>query len=255
MRVVTVRAQVAAWLSRVPAVGEPGLSVTVLRFDQRRVRLVLHAGSSDPGGSGWTHGAAVSGREVHRLAAAFNGGFRLSTGTGGFVANGHVAVPLQANAASIVTYKNGRTSIGAWGVEVPARRRPIASVRQNLRLLIDKGQAAGTVDTCGAACWGATLGGGSDVARAGLGITAGGRLLWAAGERLSVRALADALLRAGARRAVELDINPQWVAGYLYVHRPGHAVKPVAMVPGQNGIPGSFLSPYSRDFFTIVAPR
>jgi hypothetical protein len=57
---------------------------------------------------------------------------------------------------------------------------------------------------------------------------------------------------AGVQRAVELDINPEWVAGYLYVH---HGSGPVAVpvVPGQTGIPGALLSPYSRDFFTVLS--
>jgi hypothetical protein len=53
-------------------------------------------------------------------------------------------------------------------------------------------------------------------------------------------------------RAVELDINPEWVAGYLYRHH-GGALKPVPALAAQQGIPGQFLAPWSRDFFTIVA--
>jgi hypothetical protein len=48
-----------------------------------------------------------------------------------------------------------------------------------------------------------------------------------------------------------LDINPEWVAGYLYVHRRGPIAVPV--VPGQVGIPGRLLAPYGRDFFTVLA--
>jgi hypothetical protein len=55
-------------------------------------------------------------------------------------------------------------------------------------------------------------------------------------------------------RAVELDINPEWVAGYLYGHRSrAGTLAPVAVVPGQQGIPGQDLAPWSRDFFTIAA--
>ncbi len=51
-------------------------------------------------------------------------------------------------------------------------------------------------------------------------------------------------------RAVELDINPEWVAAYLYGHRRNHApLVPVPVAPGQPGVPGRFLAPYSRDFF------
>jgi hypothetical protein len=55
-------------------------------------------------------------------------------------------------------------------------------------------------------------------------------------------------------RAVELDINPEWVAGYLYGHRGGPGpLAAVPVVPGQQGIPGQFLEPWSRDFLTIAA--
>ena len=76
--------------------------------------------------------------------------------------------------------------------------------------------------------------------------------MWAAGESLSPAGIARALIGAGVQRAVELDINPMWVAGYLYVRGgPGPSAMPV--VPGQAGISGRFLEPYTRDFFTVLA--
>jgi hypothetical protein len=93
----------------------------------------------------------------------------------------------------------------------------------------------------------------SDPARSALGITTSGHLVWAGGEHLTPSDLASALLGAGVQRAVELDINPAWVAAYLYGHRGGHGpLAPVPVVPGQNGIPGEFLTPWSRDFFTVA---
>jgi hypothetical protein len=241
----TVSGQPVAWLAQRGG-------VTLMRFDQRLARLHLHAGSAEPAGGGWSYGSQISGREVHRLLAAFNGGFRLSYGSVGFMADGRVAVPLTAGLGSIVTYSDGGTQIGAWREGVPARGRRVSSVLQDLNLLVDHSAAAGNVESCATGCWGSTLGGGVDVARSALGITGNGQLVWAAGESLSPSTLAAALIAAGAQRAVELDINPEWVAGYLYVH---HGSGPVAVpvVPGQSGIPGQLLSPYSRDFFTVVA--
>ena len=135
---------------------------------------------------------------------------------------------------------------------MPAPREHVASVRQNLTLLIDHGVASSSIGCL--SCWGATLGGVSDPARSALGITAKGRLVWAGGEHLTPGELADALLGAHVVRAVELDINPEWVAGYLYGHHHGHLpLVPVPVVPGQPGVAGYFLAPYSRDFFTIEA--
>jgi hypothetical protein len=227
--------------------------VTLVRMDQTLVHLALHAGSVDPGGTGWKYGDHVGGNEIHHLILGFNGGFKFSTGAGGFESFGRTAVPLSAGLGSIVTYVNGRTQIGAWGQGVPARGVPIASVRQNLHLLINHGVPDPSVNTCGSTCWGATIGGAAAVARSGLGILGNGQLLWAAGENLTVAQFADAMAAAGVQRGVQLDINPDWVAGYLYVHHATSGPTPVPVVPGQYGIYGHLLGPYSRDFFTVLS--
>jgi hypothetical protein len=227
--------------------------VTLVRMDQRFVHLALHAGSLDPGGSGWRYGDVVAGREIHHLAFGFNGGFKFSTGAGGFFSFGRTAVPLSDGFGSVVTYRDGRSDIGAWRQGVPAGGRSIASVRQNLHLLIDHGQPDGSVTSCGAGCWGATIGGLSAVARSGLGIRAAGQLVWAAGEGLTVAQLAEAMVGAGVQRGVQLDINPDWVAGYLYIHHRTSGPTPIPVVPGQYGIAGQLLQPYTRDFFTVLS--
>jgi hypothetical protein len=68
---------------------------------------------------------------------------------------------------------------------------------------------------------------------------------------LSPADLARGMVGAGVQRAVELDINPAWVAGYLYVHHAGGPTA-VPVLPGQNGIAGQLLAPDSRDFFTVI---
>ena len=235
----------AAWL-------EQASGVTLMRFDQRYVHLTLHAGSDDGGVAGWTYGDQITPREIHVLVAAFNGGFKLTYTNVGFMSGGHVAVALKRGLASIVTYTDGTTAVGAWQEGVPTAGKGIFSVLQNQFLLVDRSVAASNVATCVLACWGHTIRGLTVVARSGLGVNAAGQLVWAAGEQLSPAALAAALIGGGAVRAVELDINPDWVAGYLYVHHPtGPVAAPV--VPGQNGIAGQLLHPYTRDFLAIVA--
>jgi hypothetical protein len=235
----------AAWVSE-------RAGVTLMRFDQGLVHLTLHAGSSDGGEHGWRYGNRISSREIHSLVAAFNGGFKLTYHDVGFLSGHHVAVPLKAGLASIVTYTNGRTDIGAWRAGVPRGGAPVFSVLQNQRLLVDRGVAAGNVESCIVACWGETIGSALSVARSALGVSRSGRLIWAAGEQLTPGPLAHALIAAGAVRAIELDINPFWVAGYLYPHHPsGPSAVPV--VPGQHGIAGQLLEASARDFLAIVA--
>lgn len=241
--VATVAGNVAGWIAQ-----QNG--ATLLRFDQRFVRLDLHAGSQDPGGAGWTYGARMASSERRHVLAAFNGGFELNSVNVGFAEDGRTPVTLKLGLASIVTDRSGTTAIEAWpsGPHPPSS---VFSVLQNLRLLVDGGGVSPTADSCVQQCWGATLGGGTSVPRSALGVTANGQLVFAAGN-LTPGGIGRALAGVGVQRAVELDINPEWVAAYLYVH---HGSGPVAVpaVPGQSGLPGHLLLPYSRDFFTVVS--
>jgi len=243
--VARVGGQPAAWLAQ-------RSGVTLMRFDQGRVHLALHAGSSDGGAAGWTYGDHITEREIHLLLAAVNGGFRLTYRDVGFMSGGHVAVALKAGLASIVTYTDGTTDIGAWRAGVPSAEKRVFSVLQNQRLLVDRGVSAASVADCIIACWGETIGSRTAVARSGLGVTASGQLVWAAGEELLPARLATGLISAGAVRAIELDINPDWVAGYLYVHHRG-GPSPAPVMAGQLGIAGELLEPYTRDFLAFVA--
>jgi hypothetical protein len=243
--VATWRGRTVAWISRLTD------GTTLLSLDQSGLVLHLHSGTADAGASGWRYGPEVTIAEGPGLFAAFNGGFKLSTDSGGFFAFGHSGARIRNGLGSIVTYTNGTTDVGDWGAEVPRPALAVASVRQNLPLLVDHGRAATNVGCLN--CWGATLGGVVDPARSALGITAGGRLIWAGGEHMTTIRLADVLIASHAVRAVELDINPEWVAGYVYGHRGGHGpLAPVSLVAGQAGIPGAYLTPWSRDFFTVV---
>lgn len=76
---VSWRGQTAAWVARSAA------GVALMSFDQQLLGLRLHSGTIDAGSSGWRFGPSVVGAERRRLVAAFNGGFKFSTGAGGFM--------------------------------------------------------------------------------------------------------------------------------------------------------------------------
>ena len=65
------------------------------------------------------------------------------------------------------------------------------------------------------------MGGGYVVPRSGAGVTADGALVYVAGPALTARSSAESLQRAGAVRAMTLDINPEWVTFNFYVHAAG----------------------------------
>jgi len=225
-----------------------GVKVAVAVF-HGPVRYVLHAGSEDPAlpAALVTAGPAVAGTERRQLLAAFNGGFKLSVGAGGYEQEGHVISPLLTGYASLVIDRSGRARIAAWGYGAPARGEAVRSVRQNLRLLVEHGQPAAAAADWYA--WGATLGGGEYVARSALGEDASGDLLYAGSMSASPEDLARALAGHGARIGMELDINPEWVQLDV-ASRPGGPL--TAKVPGQYRPADQYLLGWSRDFITVL---
>ncbi len=92
--------------------------------------------------------------------------------------------------------------------------------------------------------------------RPGLGITANGALVYVGGPGLNITTLADILARAGAVRAMELDINTDWVNLATYAPRtPTGAAAPANgtdLLPGMFGTPARYFeSWWSRDFITM----
>ena len=225
-----------------------GALVTVATF-LGPVRYVLHDGSGDPGPvAGLRAGPAVTGAERARLLAAFNGGFRLAAGVGGYMQEGRVLSPLRPGLASLVIDRSGQARIGVWDRGVPAPGEAVYSVRQNLPPLVLHGRPTAASADWG--LWGATLGGGAYVARSAVGQDAAGDLIYAASMSAVPADLASVLASHGARIAMELDINPEWVQLDV-AHRPGGPL--VAEVPGQNRPADQYLVGWSRDFFTVVA--
>jgi hypothetical protein len=91
---------------------------------------------------------------------------------------------------------------------------------KNLHLILDGRQPASGVQSNDRAKWGSTLGNKVLVWRSGLGETANGALVYVGGPGLRVRSLARLLVRTGALRAMELDINTDWVDFFTYAPGP-----------------------------------
>ncbi len=137
--------------------------------------------------------------------------------------------------------------MGVWGHGLPAPGEAVYSVRQNLPPLLLNGRPTSAAADWG--LWGATLGGGEFVARSALGQDAAGDLLFAGTMSASPDDMAVALARAGARVAMELDINPEWVQLDVASH-PGGRLR--AALPGQNRPANQFLLGWARDFFAVL---
>jgi hypothetical protein len=227
-----------------------GAVITVAVF-RGPVTYVLHNGSEDPGyaasSMGVKAGPAVGRTERRHLLAAFNGGFKLATGSGGYEQERKVVSPLVKGDASFVIDTDGRARIALWGYGAPAKGEKIYSVRQNLGLLVYRGKPVSTaVDWWN---WGGTIGG-SAVARSALGMDSSGDIIYAGSMSALPTDLAVALADKGARIGMELDINPEWVQLDVASH-PGGSLR--MEVPGQWRPADQFISGWTRDFFTVLA--
>ncbi|MDQ6784296.1 MAG: phosphodiester glycosidase family protein [Actinomycetota bacterium] len=232
-----------------------GQITSAVWIDPKALSLSLVPGTGEPGGS-WSVPPFLSGPAETSALAAFNGGFRFGDAHGGFYLEGRQAVPLRDGAASVVISADGTVNIGAWGSEV-SMTPDVRAVLQNLVPIVDNGQPAPSATYKDANIWGSTLGSNAVVARSGLGVTSSGALLYVAGPALTALTLAESLQRAGAVRAMTLDLNPEWVTFNFFSHAdPAAATTATKLYPSMQRPAARYLGPTreSRDFFVVSLP-
>lgn len=254
------------WTTLVAVKGQPAVQAAYVRPDSshtsyltgvvwmshKMLKFNLHPGFGEPGGT-WAVPDWIPPSQRKGIVATWNGGFKLVDAHGGFYLDGKTAGSLVDGAAAEVFYKGGAMTIGSWNHEIHMTP-DVVGVRQNLRLLIDNGQIAPNIDTNPQINWGLTLGGKYYIFRSGVGVTAQGDLVYVSGDALSVGTLADILKRAGAVRAMELDINPAWVSfmSYQAGSNPNDPT-PRSLLNDYQRPANRYYTPTSRDFVAVYA--
>jgi hypothetical protein len=250
------------WQTVVTVRGHPAVRVASLRPDAQHTAYVatamwldptfvtgrLHPGYHDPGGH-WHAPTSLTPALGRVVVAAFNSGFRLNGDShGGYYSEGRTVLPLVRGAASLVLGHNGVATVGSWDHEV-RMTSGVASVRQNLVLLVDHGVVNPTCASGGQAEWGNTIGQAAYIDRSGFGVTTTGAEVYVAGPALSVCTLGRLLRAAGVVRGMELDINPDWVSGVYFHDSPNGSPHGFRLYPTQKVDPRHYLSPSSRDWY------
>ncbi|MGC8480052.1 MAG: phosphodiester glycosidase family protein [Acidimicrobiales bacterium] len=250
--------------------GHPGLYVTLLRPDPIHTSLIAAVAWMDPhilsfdqfagyqeptGGGTWKYESPIPTTMRSNLVAAFNSGFRLNDAQGGYYAYGRTAQALVNGAASFVIYKNGAVNIASWsgGSNIPSN---VDVVRQNLSLIVNNGKINPKVYDSNYAEWGLTVGNQVLVWRSGVGITSNGAIVYVAGPGLSISSLANLLVKAGAVRAMELDINTDWVNFFYFNQQPGTLASPAngsQLLLGMLRPVSRYFSISDRDFVAAFA--
>jgi hypothetical protein len=224
----------------------PRIVAYVAWFDHTRTALAYYPGRYEPPRASLRGPMEVPSGQRWRLLATFNSGFIYSDGLNGDALNGHVNEPLKDGLATVVAYRDGHVNIVSWKGG-PAPSRGVVFARQSLPLIIDRGRLSPALND--STQWGFTLGNAVRVWRTGIGIDRHGNLIYAAADYQTVSTLARILQRAGAVRAMELDINPEWPTLITYRHR--HGLIPTRVVPNYQQAVTRYLVPDDRDFFAV----
>ena len=149
---------------------------------------------------------------LHGLAAAFNGGFKLSDHAGGYAYHGAVVSPLRTGLATLTVDSGGHLQVAAW--RPPSSPGEVA-IRQNLLPLVADGVLAASPHDLPNA-WGLSLGHQAKADRTALGQLRDGALIFATGNHVTAFELGSALTRLGVQTAIALDMNHTWPTGYYY---------------------------------------
>jgi hypothetical protein len=224
-------------------------------LDTKLLKANYVVGLEQPGGGPNPWGSQIPPEVQPNAIAAFNSGFKMDSANGGAYLDGQEIVPLRDGSASLVIDQSGAANVGVWGRDF-AMSPSIKAVRQNLVLLVDNGQLNPALRENDTTLFGATLGNNVYVWRSGVGVTADGALIFAGGPAMSVLALARTLQAAGAVRAMEMDINTDWVSAFTYAPSdPANPASPtvgVKLLEGMTHGPDQYLQQNSRDFFAFT---
>ena len=234
-----------------PDITRPYANVTLVQMDMKVLHLSAVAGTAQPGGPVGRPGPGLippATVRSGRLIAAFDGGFQYRDGQYGMIVGHTTYLPLRQDIGTLIGYKNGALKIVNYtGQDLGTG---IEFVRQNCPILIDHGELS-VVNPKNKALWGRTFSSDMYTWRSGLGLTAGGDLIFAVGNSLSPVSLAYALKMAGAESAIQLDINPYWVRFNIFDSLGNGQYQTSTLIKGIQDGSKEYLHGYIKDFFYI----
>ncbi len=226
--------------------------VALVRMDLSRLRLHIMAGYIEPAHPSGIDAlipnlGMVSPLDDPQLIAAFNGGFKAVHGHYGMMVDGVTLLQPDNGVATLAVYQDGSVRLGAWGRGVGPSPEMIA-FRQNCPPLIEDGSINPAVSTN---TWGVTKN--TDATwRTGAGLSADGRfLVYAVGNGTTVQFLAEALQKAGASDAMQLDVN-QYYAHFVTYSTAGGKLQASRLLEQMMDVPELYLTPSVRDFFYLT---
>ena len=226
-----------------------GGAIALLWIDPAAVSFRLIPGLSVPEGSPVTAADRSPSTWVPRMVAAFNGGFMLKDGVGGYYYAHQLVRPLRSGLGTLEITADGRLQVGAWGRDLALTSQTIA-VRQNMPLLVDR-YVAQTRPGDTASTWGIANGGLWTASRSALGVLADGSLVFAYGHEVRPSAMSAAMVLVRAREAMVLDMNRSWPGGFVYSH-PAGAIAGLRIQSQEWHTPSVYYARFTKDFVAVL---
>ncbi len=238
-----------------PEVAYPQMVAYVAWFDHTRTQIGYYPGRYEPPAAAVRGPMMVPDDQRWRLLATFNGGFTYTDGANGSADNGRTNEPLKDGNATLIGYRDGSVAIVNWSGG-PNAGSDVAWARQSLAPIVWNGKLNPELnDDPNSAQWGYTLGGLTRVWRSGVGVDGRGNLIYVAADDQTVITLAKILQHAGAVRAMEFDINPEWHTLITYAHNGSGDLVPTLVGPNPMQTSNRYLVPDDRDFFAVYLPQ
>ena len=224
---------------------------TALWIDPTLARAMYIPGYEEPSAGPNPYDGALPKELWPLILANTNGAFRLEGSQGGYVYDGAVVKPMTKGRATAVITHDGALHIGKWGRDFDTGDDMVVA-RQNLNLIVDKG-ASKVASSADNIVWGATTDKESLAWRSAIGERPDGSLVYVIGEYLSAAGLADTMVRAGVERAMVLDMNLYWSAGFTFRHKKDGTPVCRKLDPAISDDCNRFLRRYKRDSFQFLA--
>jgi hypothetical protein len=246
---ILVNGTTAIWVARIrPDTVHTSYWATVTWFDPSLVAFAQVPGTKVPEVSGLPDRSGKVPSKLRQFyVAGLNGGFLMRDSQGGYSYEGVVYRKLVKGKASLVTYNDGSFDVVQWGRDTV--RSGVQSIRQNMELIVDGGVSQ--VESEDQSKWGWVwqgVGSGKNLVwRSAIGIRADGTMVYVIGAAMSAKSLGDVLVRAGAQRAILLDMNAAYANGFLY--GPYKAGKKLDAASTRS--PERFWLPSERDFIAV----
>jgi hypothetical protein len=223
---------------------------SLMWLDTSLLKAMYVPGYQEPAGGPNPFDGALPKRLWRDVVANFNGPFRLEDAGGGYMYDGKVIAPMVKGRATTVIYQDGSIAVGKWGRDVDMTP-DVATARQNLDLIVDKGRSQVGNGTF----WGFTTDGESRAWRSAIGQRADGSIVYAGSPYLSATALADVMVAAGVKRAMTLDMNDWWTAGFYFKHGADGTPQCRKLDPAIQENCDRFLQRYKRDSYQFLVRR